>query len=450
MLTINRRETFWLFVGDILIFILALYFSLFLRYSETIDTNLFLAHLVPFSYVFVVWALTFYIAGLYEKHTVVFTNRLPGIILRTLIVSSLLAVLFFYLFPGFGIAPKTILFFDIAITFILISLWRLYGRKAFFKSNKEKAVLVGSGTEMVELYEEINNNLRYGLEFISSINLEKVDKIDFQSEILERVYAEDVSVVAVDLRSDKVEPILPHLYNLIFSKIRFIDLHKIYEDIFDRVPLSLLKYNWFIENISLTPRVGYVVVKRLIDIVLSLLLLIIFLVLLPFIVLLIKLTDGGKIFIFQERVGLNNKTIKIVKFRTMSFDDRGLEGEVKRENRVTAIGAFLRKTRLDELPQVWNVLIGDLSLIGPRPELPVIARQYEAEIPYYNIRHLIKPGLSGWAQIYQINPPKRDANFDETKVKLSYDLYYLKNRSILLDLKIALRTIKILLSRSGK
>ena len=113
------------------------------------------------------------------------------------------------------------------------------------------------------------------------------------------------------------------------------------------------------------------------------------------------------------------------------------------------MGKFLRKTRLDELPQAWNVIRGDLSLIGPRPEMPLFVDLYEKEIPYYNIRHIIKPGLSGWAQVCQNNPPKGSVNFYDTKTKLSYDLYYIKNRSLMLDLKIALKTIKALLSRSG-
>jgi lipopolysaccharide/colanic/teichoic acid biosynthesis glycosyltransferase len=140
-------------------------------------------------------------------------------------------------------------------------------------------------------------------------------------------------------------------------------------------------------------------------------------------------------------VGKNDRKIKILKFRSMS---------AKENEKITKIGTILRKTRIDELPQFWNLLTGDLSLIGPRPETPVLVKVYEKELSYYNVRHLIKPGLSGWAQIWQDNPPKYGVNFSDTKVKLSYDLYYVKNRSIILDIKIALKTIKTLLSRGGK
>ena len=123
--------------------------------------------------------------------------------------------------------------------------------------------------------------------------------------------------------------------------------------------------------------------------------------------------------------------------------------KLKHDPRVTSVGHVIRKHSIDEIPQLLNVLKGDMSLVGPRPEMPSLVKLYEKEISYYNIRHLIKPGLSGWAQLYHRTPPKVHANPDETAVKLSYDLYYLKNRSFWLDLKIAVKTIKVLLSRSG-
>jgi len=168
----------------------------------------------------------------------------------------------------------------------------------------------------------------------------------------------------------------------------------------------------------------------------------------PFVYLAIKLDDGGKVFILQRRVGRNNNTIKLLKFRTMDFDDEG-KWETGAVNNVTRVGEFLRKTRVDELPQLWNVLGGSISLVGPRPEFPEPAHHYNKEIPYYNIRYLIKPGLSGWAQILHENHPHHGTDIEETTIKLSYDLYYVKNRSVTLDLQIALKTVKTLLSRSG-
>ena len=443
----NKKEALLLFIGDVFFFILALWLTLALRYSELPSTILLREHFLPFSILFVLWFLVFFIAGLYEKHTLILKGKIPTIIFNSQIVNSVIAVLFFYLIPFFGIAPKTNLFIYIILSFLFLLSWRIYG--SFFLSvrDKQKAILIGSGEEMRELKEEVNNNSRYDLFFISSVDLEKIDSLDFQEEILKRVYSEQIQVIAVDLRNNKVEPILPNLYNLIFSKVRFIDMYKIYEDIFDRVPLSLVKYNWFLENISISTNRTNNFLKRVMDIVISTIVGSISLVFYPFVIVAIKLDDGGPVFFSRERVGQNNQIFKTIKFRSFEVHD-GDDG-VASGAKVTRVGNFLRKTRIDELPQLWNVFRGELSLIGPRPEIPKYVKLYEKEIPYYNIRHLVKPGLSGWAQLYHKTPPKWAVGFDETKMKLSYDLYYLKNRSFLLDLKIALKTVKALLSRSG-
>lgn len=448
MKILDRKESILLFLGDLLIFIFSLWFSLSIRNFGFPSLNEFYNHLTPFSFIFLTWILSFFIAGLYEKHTVMLKSKLPNIILKTQIFNSIISALFFYLIPYFGIAPKTILFIYLFVSFILILFWRIYSERLFGFKERERAILIGSGEEMYDLKNEINNNSRYSLEFVSSIDLDKIDSLDFQSEILDRISSEGISIIVIDLLNKKVEPILPHLYNLIFSKIKFVDMHKIYEDIFDRVPLSLLKYNWFLENISFAQRIGYDVLKRGMDIGLSFLLGSISLVFYPFVILLIKFDDGGPVFISQERVGQNNKIIKIVKFRSMSVNKDGMT-EKEKGHKITKVGGFLRKTRIDELPQLWSILKGDMSLIGPRPEIPQLVKLYEKEISYYNIRHLIKPGLSGWAQLYHRTPPKFNVNSDETKIKLSYDLYYIKNHSFFLDLKIALKTLKALLSRSG-
>ncbi|MBI5005161.1 MAG: sugar transferase [Candidatus Lloydbacteria bacterium] len=230
--------------------------------------------------------------------------------------------------------------------------------------------------------------------------------------------------------------------------MRFVDKYKVYEEVFDREPLSLLGDSWFLENISQAPHLIYDMFKRLMDMMISFLLGVLSLVLYPFVWIAIKLDDGGALFTYQNRVGQDKKNIRLIKFRTMTTNDQGRWGRGMK-NEVTRIGKFLRKTRIDELPQLWNVLAGDISLIGPRPEFREPAEAYATQIPYYNIRYLIKPGLSGWAQIYQKEAPHHDVDIEQTREKLSYDLYYIKNRSFWLDIKIALKTVKTLLSQTG-
>jgi len=448
MFMIHRKEPIFLLIGDVILLVVSLWLALFLRYFELPTFELYTTHIKPFSVLFVAWLLVFFIMGMYEKHTVLLKSRLPAIVIRSLIINSLIAVVFFYLVSFFSITPKTILVIYLAIFCVFTLLWRTQGHRIFGVRERQNALIIGRGTEMKELFDEVNRNNRYGLTFISSIDLDSMDVVDFKEEILKRIYSEDIEIIAIDLNSKKVESILPALYNLIFSNIRFIDMHKVYEDIFDRVPLSLIQYNWFLENISATPKKVYDSIKRVMDIVASVLTGLISLPIYPFVICAIKLEDRGSIFSFQTRVGKNNKPIKIVKFRTMTLaSDDGVWGQQK--NEVTKVGKFLRKSRIDELPQVWNVLKGDMSFIGPRPEFFEPVKKYNEQIPYYNIRHIIKPGLSGWAQIYGEHP-HHGVDYEKTQNKLSYDLYYIKNRSIILDLKIALRTLHTLITFVGR
>lgn len=443
----HRKEPIILFLGDIAVFVAALWFTLLLRYTQIPSAELYTAHIIPFSILFAVWFLMFFIFGFYEKHTLLLKSKIPTIIFHVQVINSGIAVFFFYFFPLFSITPKVNLFLDLIITFLLLIVWRVYIVPRVGFGRKQNALLVGTGEEIRELREEVNNNPRYRFKFVSSIDLDKIEGIDFKDEVLDVIYGENITTIVIDLRNEKVRSILPHFYNLIFSKVHFFDMYRVYEDTFDRVPLSLVNYNWFLENISSSSHITYDALKRFMDIVLSAVVGIVSLLVYPFIIAAIKLEDGGSIFFVQERVGKNNKPIHIWKFRTMTED---ADDDVTNSKRtVTKVGNFLRKTRLDEIPQLWSVFLGSISLIGPRPEIPALAKQYATEIPYYNIRHLIKPGLSGWAQIYHENHPHHGTDVSATREKLSYDLYYVKNRSFVLDIKIALKTLKIILTGVG-
>lgn len=438
-----RLDTVLIFIGDIVMFYGALWLTLLVRYLDIPSAEQFLLHAEPFTYLFAIWVVAFYIASLYEPHTVVFKSRLPAMLLNVQALNSVIGVAFFYFIPAFGIAPKTILFIDLFFSFVLIALWRIFGVQLFGLRRKERAILIGSGEETRRLYHVVNTSAIYPMRFITWVDLEKIQSISFEKEIVERVYTENISTIVIDLKNEHSSAIVPKLYNLIFSHVRFVDQYRIYEDIFDAIPLSLIGYNWFLENVSSRGHFGYDLLKRAMDITLSVLLLPLALLVLPLIALAILVVDGRPIFFLQERVGKGNLPIQLVKFRTMTTDADPAN------RRVTRLGKFLRKSRLDELPQIWNVLLGELSFIGPRPEIPELVRHYAEVIPYYNMRHLITPGLSGWAQVHHENHPHHHADVIETKNKLSYDLYYLKNRSFVLDVKIALKTVRTLLSRSG-
>lgn len=266
------------------------------------------------------------------------------------------------------------------------------------------------------------------------------------NEITKEIPTKGISVVIIDMNNQKIEATMPQLYNLMFAGVRFFDLSAVYEELFDRIPLSLIYYQWFLKNVSQKTYAGYDILKRVMDIFLSLVLGILSLLFYPFIALATLFESGKPVIIKQKRIGEQGRIVTLYKFRSMERNEDGVWiGET--ENKVTGVGNFLRKTRLDELPQIWNILRGDISFVGPRPDISGLGEKLLKEIPYYNIRYMVKPGLSGWAQIKQDIIPQSVA---ESKIRLSYDLYYIKNRSFMLDVLIALKTIKTLLSRSGR
>lgn len=189
-------------------------------------------------------------------------------------------------------------------------------------------------------------------------------------------------------------------------------------------------------------------IKRAIDLVIGLVIAIAILPLLPILVLAIKLDSPGSVLYSQERVGLNGRRFRIVKFRSMRADaeNNGAQWAQKNDSRVTRVGRIMRATRIDELPQLWNVLRGDMTLVGPRPERPHFTEQLAEQLPGYNTRHVVKPGLTGWAQVNY----RYASSLHDTRIKTEYDLYYVKHSSLLLDFKILVKTITVVLGRKGQ
>jgi exopolysaccharide biosynthesis polyprenyl glycosylphosphotransferase len=448
MLVSSKKESFILFLGDIAALALSLFLALVIRYGGQFSASTFINHVIPFSYLFAVSILVYFVAGLYDKHTLVLTRRIPQTLVNVQIVNAIIAVAFFYFIPYFDINPKTFLFIYLLLALVFTSLWRISYLSLFRSKKKQPALLIGEGNDVSELFNEINNNSRYGIQFV-----EWSKKAD--TSIVSMIKAKNITLVAADFNDPSVRASMPELYRLIFSGIEFFDIRDLYEDIFDRVALSRIDDAWCLEHMSSSSKTVFDFIKRTIDVVVSGLLAVVSLLVYPFVYIAIKMDDGGVIFSYQTRVGERDKPVSIMKFRTMSVaNDDGkwgkASGKEARPNVITRVGSILRKSRIDELPQLWNVLKGDISLIGPRPEFPDPVALYSAQIPYYNLRHIVKPGLSGWAQIYHEKHPHHGIDTQETANKLSYDLYYIKNRSFLLDMKIALRTMKVLLSFAGK
>lgn len=441
----NKKSPFILLIGDLLFLIASLWLTLFLRDLKIPSQDWFIRHLEPFSILFLIWITIFLIAGLYEKYTLLLKSKLATLIFNTQLINVIIAALFFFVTPYFAIAPKTVLVIYLIISSALISVWRLYIFPLIDVGKRQKALLIDGGRELKELYEEISNNSRYNIQFTRVIDVDKISGADLSNRIYKELQSEDISVVVVNTNHKKLVGILPYLYKPIFSNVHFLNAEEIYEDIFERVSLSSIEYSNFLYQLPITTKNAYGLAKRVLDTLITVVVGIPSILIYPFVIIAIKIEDGGKIFICQERVGERNAIVILYKFRTMTFAEKEGAWIGESENKITKVGKILRKTRIDELPQLFNVLRGDLSLIGPRPEIIGIQEKIKKEIPHYNLRYWVKPGLSGWAQIKQeyqkgnISPQ----SVEESRRKLEYDLYYIKNRSLVLDLIIALRTIKI-------
>jgi sugar transferase (PEP-CTERM system associated) len=240
------------------------------------------------------------------------------------------------------------------------------------------------------------------------------------------------------------------LLDLRLSGIKVEDAAAIMEKITGKIEVDSLNPSWLIFSDGFRSNPAFMFARRVVSLTVSLMCLLVFLPFLPLIALLIKFTSRGPVFYRQERVGKNGKVFTCYKLRTMRDDAEVGKGPTwagDDDPRITSVGRWLRYLRLDEVPQLWNVLRGDMGFVGPRPERPEFVEWLNREIPYYHLRHIIRPGITGWAQVrYQYG-----ASLEEAKEKLKYDLYYIKNISLSLDLLIFAESVKtILLGRGSR
>lgn len=442
----SRRETALLVVGDFLVLAASLWLSLVAR-SFSVPTPAYFGLLfAPFTPIFVLSLIIFYIAGLYEKQTMPVRRVMGARVAGAQVANTVIAALLFFVLQ-LSIAPKTILVLYLGISVVAISLWRFYrmSRETRLES-RVPAVLVGRGAAVTEAYQEITRNDRQLIRIVAFLDTATMTDPRAVGAAVLGAISRGAQLVILDSRDEVVEAASPAIFEGALGAVSYLEFNTLYEQLFDRVALDHIGYAWLLPLLPGRPLL-YDIAKRALDVVASLCGLVVASVFIASAALLLRLS--GSAFIKSERVGKGGRVFRLFKLRTMLFDDKG-SPEQRAKNKITTLGSFLRKSRIDELPQLWNVLRGDLSFIGPRPELPTIASVYEKEIPLYTARHRIVPGLSGWAQIRDFDAPKGAPDVEKTRKKLSYDLYYLKHRSFGLDIAIMLKTLRALLSFSGK
>lgn len=439
---INRVQAYRLLPaidGGLLIASLAA--ALAIRYGITALPDEFLAHILPFTFIFVVWIFIFRFNNLYHPYQSLDARTLLENIVRSFVMGVIGAAMIFYGLPTLGISPRKNLLLIAGVGCVLIFLWRYTFSSLIKQYAPLKIFLIGNAPEISEVASHISSHPQLGI------------AVEARPELTDAmVHAMKVSggnyyvVIPESVRSSAEQ--MKYLYDLLPSGVQVLDFAALYERLYNKIPISLISELWFLEHIAEGRKPFFEILKRSIDLLLGTLLSVCTTLLLPLIALAIKLDSDGPIFYSHLRVGKNGKLFPLYKFRTMEVNAEihGPQWTQRNDPRVTRIGKYLRQLRIDELPQAYNILKGDLSFVGPRPERPEFVRDLRKDIPFYDMRHLVKPGLSGWAQI---NPPYYYAGTSETIIKLQYDLFYIKNRSAMLDASVLFKTVAVLLSRRG-
>lgn len=451
-----------LIFGDAIAAYSALFAALYIRYGAVFYNHAFAAHLFHFSVIYIIWFFIFILYGFYGTGgNFRSVNFLKNYILAITTAFGA-AVFYFYLQTSFNIiSPKTFLVIDAGVFFILAALWRkLLFSWIWRKGLVKNAVIIGLNENTRNIIREIKNNEQSGYKILFVVNTGEVARkidadefgfvkviqlSDFHNLSNASDFVIDLAVIAVDLVSDRRA--LDELFSILsFKKIEFVNVFSFYESLTGRILLEPLSKAWFLENVHYPGFYNFS--KRVFDLAAGIAAGIIFAVILPLIVLAVKINSKGPVFYRQSRVGLRNKPFALFKFRTMVCDaeNNGPMFAQANDTRVTRVGRVLRKLRLDELPQFINIIKGEMSLVGPRPERQTWIKAFEKEIPFHKERSLVKPGLTGWAQVNW----QYASSVETMKTRLQYDLYYIKNRSFLLDLAIIFKTIRIVLAGRGR
>ncbi|HBI25810.1 MAG: Sugar transferase, PEP-CTERM system associated family protein [Candidatus Wolfebacteria bacterium GW2011_GWC2_39_22] len=441
-MNISRTKITAILLGDIALFYIALFLSLLIRYQgEYISAaySFLYAHVVAFSFVLIPWILGFYLFELYREKNFKPDSQTLAVFARALGVNVALAIaIFYFFFPIFGISPKTNLLIFVVVFALTDYAFRLVMGNIFVRRGMRNNVLfVGESPEMSTTMEYIKQNPQIGY----SVALH-LDGTDGGLDDLEDIVAErNINTLVIQSSIIKKSSTAKIVYRLLPVGVRITDFVDFYEQIFKQIPLKEIEENWFIENIKPTGAL-YLFMRGILERIEA----VVFMILLSPIMLLaaiaVKTTSRGPIIYKQERVGKNEEPFYIYKFRSMRADaeKHGAQWSTPGDARVTKVGKFLRATHIDEFPQLWNVLRGEISFVGPRPERPEFVADLKKKIPYYEVRHLVKPGITGWAQIgYRYGSTVEDAYR-----KLEFDIYYLKNMSFALDVLILLKTVKTL------
>lgn len=411
-------------------------------------------NVAPLAVVVGTWMTLLYLNGLYDPKLSRPAHQLAYDLVKTAGASILVCSAIFFLVPALAV-PREVHWESALLAGSLLLLRRLLRLQILrHPPLKKRALYIGPSSAGKQIDEEIRKSADSAYEVIGFIDCQEANTLEspprtpddgLDLKRLVRDYRINTLILSVTERIP--ENTLKAISDCSELGCELISTSRLYERVAGRIPVKHITHGWFVSELAAFDRVAYRIGKRSMDVGLSLLGLLATALLFPLLALVITLDSRGPILYSQIRAGKNGRPFKIYKFRTMVQDaeTHGAVWAKVNDHRITKVGEFLRKTRLDELPQFYNVLIGEMSLVGPRPERPEFIEQLAKEIPFFNKRQMLLPGLTGWAQI---NYPY-GASSEDALQKLQYDLYYLKNRSMFLDLEILLRTVSVVINKKG-
>ena len=425
------------------IYIRILYiFILYLLYNFLLDKYDYVIKYLT-SFIFIIYIFTKFIFGQLDFYAERFRLKDIFINLGINIVFSITLYAFWKRFDIFNMFALLFLF-QVIFRRIVCSLYM----------KKKNVLIFGSNHIENNIQEDIIRSLDYNYVGYISNNKSRATEylIGSYEQMEEIIYQKkiDILVIVKDIKSPGFKKYMKRIFDLKINGLKIMNYEEFNEDIQKKIDISKINEEWLLQSNGFDILNNEVQrnIKRGMDLMLALILMVILSPLALIVSIIIKLESKGPVIFKQMRVGENMRPFKVYKFRSMRLHDPEKYSKYTLDNdsRVTKFGKFIRKTRIDELPQLWNILKGTMSFVGPRPEWDILAKDYARQINYYNLRHLIKPGITGWAQVMF----PYGESLDDAKKKLEYDLYYLKHQDFILDVLVVAKTAKAVFFGKGK
>ena len=425
------------------IYIRILYiFILYLLYNFLLDKYDYVIKYLT-SFIFIIYIFTKFIFGQLDFYAERFRLKDIFINLGINIVFSITLYAFWKRFDIFNMFALLFLF-QVIFRRIVCSLYM----------KKKNVLIFGSNHIENNIQEDIIRSLDYNYVGYISNNKSRATEylIGSYEQMEEIIYQKkiDILVIVKDIKSPGFKKYMKRIFDLKINGLKIMNYEEFNEDIQKKIDINKINEEWLLQSNGFDILNNEVQrnIKRGMDLILALILMVILSPLALIVSIIIKLESKGPVIFKQMRIGENMRPFKVYKFRSMRLHDPEKYSKYTLDNdsRVTKFGKFIRKTRIDELPQLWNILKGTMSFVGPRPEWDILAKDYARQINYYNLRHLIKPGITGWAQVMF----PYGESLDDAKKKLEYDLYYLKHQDFILDVLVVAKTAKAVFFGKGK